>query len=291
MEDDTFEINICDLSQRGYIRDTPHGKTFRLWVIGLLNTTERTLFAKDIFAQAQADHITFNETLEEFFEARQDRYHWCGTRQRDENSKEEENVYADLMIDLVIDPSTPYYEHFFALHLASTDIFKVDPMLDYTYKTYYQDKYPEFARFVQLQLRKYGEKLIPAEVIDTANEWLASKSKELQSGSSETTIKPKPKEKLKREPGDNLTKLNQEQTALFFHLLQIKGIILRDDLLNNTETGQALSLLTGYSADALRQNFSKAELTRIASKKNLTDLSNVLTSLDILISQGLKNKK
>ncbi|MGQ0828782.1 MAG: hypothetical protein ACT4ON_10345, partial [Bacteroidota bacterium] len=101
----------------------------------------------------------------------------------------------------------------------------------------------------------------------------------------------KRKGKLKRESGDNLTKLNQEQTALLYQYLQTGRFILKDEYLNNKLAGEAFSILTGYSPDALRQNFSKAELERIATKKNLTDLFNAITNLRILIDKDLKDKK
>jgi hypothetical protein len=96
---------------------------------------------------------------------------------------------------------------------------------------------------------------------------------------------------IKREPGDNLTRLNQEQTALLLHYLQNSRIVLKDEYLNNTQAGEALSMLTGYSANAMRQNLNKEEIKRLATKKNLTDLKNALISLNILVDNDLKGKK
>lgn len=99
------------------------------------------------------------------------------------------------------------------------------------------------------------------------------------------------KGKIKREREDNLTRLNQEQTTLLVHFLQAGKIILRDEYLNNKEAGQAFSVLTGYSADSIRQNLSETELKRISNKKNLDSLSNALTSLQLLIDKERKEKK
>jgi len=99
------------------------------------------------------------------------------------------------------------------------------------------------------------------------------------------------KGKIKRGREDNITKLNQEQTALLIYFLQAGRLILRDEYLNNKEAGQAFSVLTGFSADSIRQNLSDGELKRISTKKNLDLLANSLTSLQLLIDKERKEKK
>ena len=101
----------------------------------------------------------------------------------------------------------------------------------------------------------------------------------------------KTKGKSRRERDDNVTKLNLEQTALLIHFLQSGKIILRDEYLNNKEAGQAFSILTGYSADSLRQNLSQRELKRISTKKNIDVIANALTSLQLLIDKEIRSKK
>jgi hypothetical protein len=101
----------------------------------------------------------------------------------------------------------------------------------------------------------------------------------------------KTKGKHKRELGDRLTKLNQEQTALLIYCLQKGKLILKDEDLNNKEAGQAFSILTGFSADTLRQNLGKTELKRITTKKNIDAVHAVLTSLTILIDKEIKPDK
>jgi hypothetical protein len=101
----------------------------------------------------------------------------------------------------------------------------------------------------------------------------------------------KTKGKHKRELGDRLTKLNQEQTALLIYALQKGRIILKDEDLNNKEAGQAFSILTGFSADTLRQNLGKTELKRIITKKNMDAVHAALTNLTILIDKEIKPDK
>lgn len=107
-------------------------------------------------------------------------------------------------------------------------------------------------------------------------------------GSEKTTAT---KGKLKREVQDNLTYLNQEQTALLIHYLQQGKIILKDEYLTNKQAGNAFSILTGYSADTLRQALGKTERERISHKKNLTELHTALNRIIILIERDLKGKK
>lgn len=75
------------------------------------------------------------------------------------------------------------------------------------------------------------------------------------------------------------------------HFLQAGKIILKDEYLNNKEAGQAFSILTGYSADSLRQSLSDTELQRISTRKNMDIIANALTSLQLLINKEAKDKK
>lgn len=75
------------------------------------------------------------------------------------------------------------------------------------------------------------------------------------------------------------------------HFLQAGKIILKDEYLNNKEAGQAFSILTGYSADSLRQSLSDTELQRISTRKNMDIIANALTSLQLLINKEAEDKK
>ncbi|MBI4930509.1 MAG: hypothetical protein HY841_07090 [Bacteroidetes bacterium] len=101
------------------------------------------------------------------------------------------------------------------------------------------------------------------------------------------TEKIKTKGKIKRERDDKATRLNQEQTALLIYCLRKTQVILKDEYLNNKETGQAFSILTGYSADTIRQNLNKSELARIATQKNITALLQTLTDIQKLIDKEI----
>jgi hypothetical protein len=290
MENSVHEINISRLTERINREDDEIFKGYRFEIVLFMQQTGNILFADQIYARDKESAGLTGITPEDYIASNSHRFFRFGSWPRTEDAEEWEDAYIDMSIDLVIKPNTPCYANLFPYQLAYTDILAVDQFLDYTYETYYKGRFPEFSRFVLLQLRKNMGEIIPPEIIETAKEWVAGKEKILTTEHKEAG-ETKAREKFKREPGDNLTKLKQEQTALFFYYLQSKGVILRNDLLNNTEMGQALSLMTGYSADALRQDFSKKELSRIASKKNLNDLINILVGLNLLITKDLKDKK
>ncbi len=102
------------------------------------------------------------------------------------------------------------------------------------------------------------------------------------------TEKIKTKGKIKRERDDKATRLNQEQTALLIYCLRKTQVILKDEYLNNKEAGQAFSILTGYSADTLRQNLNKSEMARIASIKNVEAVAKVMKELQKFIEEEVK---
>jgi hypothetical protein len=102
---------------------------------------------------------------------------------------------------------------------------------------------------------------------------------------------PNVKGRIQRSSGDNLTKLNQEQTALLIDYLKEGRLILKDEYLNSKKAGMAFSILTGYSPDALRIKLGKKEISKIKTKENLKELDNVLTALKILIDKDIKGQK
>src|ERR1019366_6593488 len=139
-------------------------------------------------------------------------------------------------------------------------------ILNYSFENYNSDNKTDFIRFLKLTLRKHGNRLLLPEQMETINEWIAEKEKEVALSG---TVEPKTKVRIKRERDDKVTLLNQEQTALLIHCLRKTKVILIDEFLNNKEAGVAFSILTGYSADTLRQNLNKSETANIATFKNV----------------------
>ena len=96
------------------------------------------------------------------------------------------------------------------------------------------------------------------------------------------------KRKIKRTANDNLTCLNQAQTALLIYYLQQERVFLKDELLKKTDAGAAFEILTGYSQETLRQELGK--LKDHQNKINLKEIDNLLTRLKIAIDKALKEK-
>jgi hypothetical protein len=82
--------------------------------------------------------------------------------------------------------------------------------------------------------------------------------------------------------------LNQEQTALLIYCLRKTKVILIDEFLNNKEAGVAFSILTGYSADTIRQNLSKTELHKTATAKNVEMVEKALKEVLKYIEKQVK---
>lgn len=99
------------------------------------------------------------------------------------------------------------------------------------------------------------------------------------------------KGRMQRVAGDNLTRLSQEQTALFVELLRFGRIILSDEHLNAKQAGIAFHILTGYSADSLRMKLSKQELLKLKTKDNLNEIHAALTRLTVQIENDIRELK
>ncbi len=94
-----------------------------------------------------------------------------------------------------------------------------------------------------------------------------------------------------RSAGDNLTKLNQEQTALMIHFLKTGRLILKNEYLTDKAAGLAFNILTGYSPNSLRTSLSEKEIAMLHTKANLTEVYNALTNVTLLIKNELNLQK
>lgn len=202
---------------------------------------------------------------------------------RERNGKREQ-IWYDIYCMEVIEPQDDFFSYFFIVKLRHISLLEIDHYLNYHLEKSFDNDRIEYLRFLNLSVRENGGQLLSPEIKDTINEWVnLSNSQMAGIGNGERS-----KTKLKREPSDNLTKYNLQQTALLVHFMQEGRIILKDEYLNKTQAGQAFSILTGYSPDALRQELKPDKLN--FSKGNLTDLSNGLTNLIRLINNKMREK-
>ncbi len=216
-----------------------------------------------------------------------DRYVLFGNRYKMTNPDKNIPVYFDMWVEHYLSPEDLDFNLFYTYQLRQTDLLELDSLLNYTLENYYYGDRTSFLRFLALTLRKHAAKLLDADQLETINEWMALKEKE--------PILPvddeiRTKGKIKRRRDDNITQLNQEQTALFIYCLQKTNVILSDENLNNKEAGQAFSILTGYSADTIRQNLSKSELRNISTLKNVDTLIKTLTGMKKFVEDTIKGE-
>ena len=193
--------------------------------------------------------------------------------------------WVDLWIDQQLTLEDPSFDLFFMYKVRQTDLLELDALLNYSLDHFFHRDKSHFIRFLTLSMRKHSAKLLAPEYLDTMNEWIAEKLKEPQITQAEST---RTKGKIKRGREDNVTRLTLEQTALFIHCLKKTKIVLTDEYLNNKEAGLAFSMLTGYSADTLRQNISKTELSKIATAKNVEMVSKALTELKKFLEDNIQ---
>ncbi len=222
--------------------------------------------------------------VSENFEAR---YISAGKKLRDGN---EVNAWYDTCADTYITEKDKLYSAFFVYKIRHIDIMDIDDFLDYHLANYYNNDFEKFYRFLTLALRKYGNDLLERNHFLTASEWAQQKDAEMNSAADDDKAI-KVKGRPQRTSEDKLTSLNQEQTVLLIRLLQESKAILQDDFLSNKLAGQAFHILTGFSADTIRQKLSTTELESIRNRKNLTEVDNFLAKLRIQIGNELKDKK
>ena len=243
----------------------------------LIETFKEDQFVKPLVAGGMQVMEAIKSTLP-------DRFFNAGTRKARYGEQILPVWYDTWRENYVITPKHAFYDLFLTYKLRNTDLLGLDNFLDYISEVYGGD-IRAFIRFLKLTLRKHADKLLQPEHIETINEWISEREKE---ASLSDTAELKTKGKPKRERDDKITILNQEQTALLIYCLRETKIIMKDEFLNNKEAGQAFSMLTGYSADSIRQNLNKSEMTRIATVKNVKAVIRALGDLQLFIDEKVK---
>ncbi|MBA3971236.1 MAG: hypothetical protein H0X46_03690 [Bacteroidetes bacterium] len=248
-----------------------------------LNHKGKHLFEENILSQYRE-----GMTLVKLFDQEQNRFVQGANHKKDGKNQK---TWYDLSAMEEIEREDHFFDYFFACKLRQINLLEIDKCLAFHLEHSFKDDWQDYSRFLNITLRKH-QKMLGTDIVETVMEWIKLSetdniSKEL-SGNEKSA---KTKNKVKRSRDDSVTKLNQEQTALLIHFLQIGKIILKDEDLNKKEAGQAFSILTGYSADSLRQNLSEKELNLISNKKNLAVISNAIINLGLLIDKEIKDKK
>jgi hypothetical protein len=286
MEDWNYSINLNDLTGVEYLLFPGSFDNFRRSVLLLLTIKEDYFFEDDLAERYKNDPVVQPlltegvQTMEALSHLLPNRFISAGNQVLNEQTGVSATAWFDLCENYIITPEDALYDLFFTYKLRQTDLLQLDDLLNHFSENYDSSSPLNFTRFLQLTLRKHGEKLLKVEYIQTINEWLAGKEKET---TLHGTIEVRTKGKPKRERDDKVTILNQEQIALFIYCLRETKIVFPEEFLNNKEAGQAFSILTGYSADTIRQNLNKSEMARIATIKNIRAVIRALGDLQIFI--------
>jgi hypothetical protein len=292
MEENSYSINIKDLTSFEHICFPDSFEEYSEAVGFLLRRKNIFILEDDILAAFKDDPDIQKEmergnqgmgAIKAFFPNRFVRE----TIHPKEGGEEDEGVWGwlDLWSDYIISEQEEMYDFFFTYKLRQTDLLELDNILNYYLEKYESDNKTDFIRFLKLTLRKHGKRLLQPEQIETVNEWMAEREKEATLSGA---VEPKTKGKPKRQRDDKVTLLNQEQTALLIYCLRETKVIFPDEFLNNKEAGLAFSILTGYSADTIRQNLNKSELSKTATSKNVEAVEKALKEVLKYIERDIK---
>ncbi len=290
MEKRSHGINLNHLTATEYLRFPTSFKEYSEAVLFMFKIKDDFLYEDDLIEEYRNEPEVENlirdgkQAMDAIRNAFPDRFISAGSRRKKEG-EEFKPAWFDLWKeDYIITPEHPLYDLLFVYKLRQTDLLELDNTLNDFFENE-KDNKTDFIRFLKLTLRKHSKKLLQPEQIDTINEWITEQEKEpALSG----TIEPKIKGKIKRERDDKVTLLNQEQTALLIYCLRKTKVILIDEFLNNKEAGVAFSILTGYSADTIRQNLSKTELHKTATAKNVEMVEKALKEVLKYIEKQVK---
>ncbi|HYG53352.1 MAG TPA: hypothetical protein VD905_20785 [Flavobacteriales bacterium] len=182
------------------------------------------------------------------------------------------DVWCDTWADHVAEKVDSTHDMFFVYRLLLLDLVHYESFLNYHLERTFEGNLKEYLKYLTLTLRKWQDSLLDEKQSKTILEWIEESKKE-------ETQKAARKGKIKRERDDNKIALTQEETAVLIYFLQKERVFLNDEYLNNTDAGEAFSILTGYSAETLRQKLGQFKSERLRNKKELTAVFNKLLLL------------
>lgn len=235
---------------------------------------------KNMFAEDLLKNYREGMTLERLFDQEGNRFVQGANHKKDGKMQ---HTWLDLSAMEEIKREDNFFDYFFACKLRHISLLEIDSFLDFHLDYSFNDGKKDFFRFLNIVLRKYQNKMLSEDIVETAKEWIKMNETETELSSAEARTK----NKTKRERDDKKTQLNQEQTALLIYCLRKTSIILKDEDLNNKETGQAFSTLTGYSQESLRQSMTLTEIST-ASKKNVEKVKRALKDVLKLLEDKIE---
>ena len=277
------EINLNHLTTYEYGKHKDNFEQYKKDVIALFLPADTFHFESDILKEYKA------KSMNEVLATHPDKFVEIGSRTKSKPNECEKTWY-DLSQVYIVTPKDPTYDLFLIYWLRNLDLKNIDGFLSHHLEKYFDGNFINFHRLLLLAIRENGEKLLTSKQVDTINEWKTQTASTQQEVSATKTVK-RNKSKTKRESEDSLTCLNQEQTALLIYYMQNAKLILKNEYLNNTEAGQAFSILTGYSNETLRQELGHCKIAENVSKKNLNEVHNAIKQLLLVAESALNQRK
>lgn len=247
----------------------------------LLNHKGKYVFAEDLLSQ-------YNKgmTLGKLFDQEKGRF-VPGFNQKKGNTMQP--TWYDLWSGEEIERSDDFFDFFFVTKLRHLRLLDIGDFLSFHFEHSFNDDKKEFHKFLKLSLLQH-QKLITPTITDIVNEWVKENEAATPNDVDMPDNEGKIKGRLARQPGDRLTSLNLNQTALLIQLMQQTGVILKGDYLTYNQAGKAFNLLTGYSAHTIRQQLgSKGEIQGV-KYEDYRELHQVLLRMASLI-EGKTGKK
>jgi hypothetical protein len=227
-----------------------HFEDYKKIAFLFLNRKGKHLFAEDILNCYREDM-----NIERVFDQQHDRFIQGCNHKKDGKLQ---STWHDSWSLEEIEKEDDFFNFFFACKLRHLNLQQINDFLSFHADYSFKNNRQEYLQFLRLTLLEYCW-LLNSNSIEVLKEWVRINENVYRE--DKTEIEDKIKGRIPREPGDRLTALNLNQTALFIQLMQQANIILKGDNLTYTQAGKALHLLTGYSAHTLRQQLgTKGEI-------------------------------
>lgn len=278
----TFELILNDItdaeSQLPFYKDFGHYKSR---VTLFLNQLGKYLFKEDILLR-----YSNQMTLEKVFEQEPERFIQGPNRKKGDKM---EITWYDLWAVEPISPEGDFFDFFFACKLRHLSLLEVGNFLEYHLNYSFHNDKAKYLNFLTLLPMQQVDLLNP-QLVETVRIWINQQKTLKDSDSNLQEADEKIKGRKAREAGDKLTVLNLNQTALLVQYMQQAGLILQGDYLTFSQAGKAFNILTGYSANTIRQQLgTKGEIEGV-KHEDYQELHRALKHLLELVEPKVRKK-
>lgn len=284
MRNNSYKLILNDITAGESVAPFNKGfEEYKKMAFLFLNHKGKYLFAEDILSKYRE-----GLTLENLFEQEQDRF-IPGANQK--KGAKMERTWFDIWSIDEFERSDEFFDFFFASKLRHLSLLEINEFLNFHLDYSFKNNKREYLTFLNIPLRQYYESLLSPNIIETIKEWVKTeKSINETEGLAGTAKEAKIKGRIAREAGDHLTALNVNQTALLIQFMQQAGIILKGANLTYSQAGAAFNILTGYSANTIRQQLgTKGEIEGVKFE-DYKELHETIKHMASLIETKIRKK-